>query len=823
MPDKKSPADSRETPVDVIINRIRRPLRLALTAGESKDKNIQGLPELVNEQVGLALKHNLTGQRPEWVALKHQFEHFNDLAAADRRVRLLAAVEILDRLGVREFPPKTVASVKSIYRGDSLKIQWDSSVQYLKGVGPHRARRFEEIGIRTAEDLLFYIPWRYDDRSRIVPVGELTPGSESTIAGVVQATRLMITSRRKFKIFEAVIGDNTGSVTVKWFNQPYLQKVIENGKRIMVSGKLKVSRYRGGAPEIENPIFEILDEDEPTEGLNTGRIVPVYHERSGWTNRQLRSLIHALLENGLPGLPEILPQRTLAGHSLIPIGDAFREIHFPEKGTSLEALNEGRTRAHHRLVFDEFLLLQLGIGLKRREAVHEADGTAFKTEGPLLGRFLEALPFSLTGEQTRVLDEIKRDMGRSRPMNRLLQGDVGCGKTVVATASMIIAADNGFQSALMAPTEILAEQHYTTFSNWLKPLGLRCEVLTSGRGKTEIREVLRAVEAGEVAIVIGTHALIQNDVRFRKLGMVVVDEQHKFGVLQRSVLRKKGYHPDVLVMTATPIPRTLALTVHGDLDLSVIRELPKGRSGIDTMYFSGVQRAKAYALVAREVARGRQAYVVYPLVEESEKLDLQSAVEMAGRFQKEVFPTLRVGLLHGQMKSEEKEKTMAAFKSGDIQILVSTTVIEVGIDVSNATVMVVENAERFGLSQLHQLRGRVGRGPEKSFCVLISGHAVSQDARKRLKVMVSHSDGFVIAEEDLLIRGPGEFFGTRQSGLPEFRVANILRDGALLETAREEAARILEGDPGLSSPENAELRKALLRKWGDRLELFTVS
>ncbi|HSG05787.1 MAG TPA: DEAD/DEAH box helicase, partial [Nitrospiria bacterium] len=405
-------------------------------------------------------------------------------------------------------------------------------------------------------DLLMYIPWRYDDRSRIVSIGELTPGSEPTVSGVVQATRLTITSRRKFKIFEALIGDSTGSVTVKWFNQPYLQKVIEKGKRIMVSGKLKPSRYRGFALEIENPVFEILDDDEPAEGLNAGRIVPVYHERSGWTSRQLRSLIHSVLENGLAGLPETLSSAVRDRLGLIPIGEAFRGVHFPENGTALQELNDGVTAAHHRLVFDEFLLLQLGIGLKRREAVEEADGTAFKTDGPLLRRFLKSLPFSMTGGQERVLSEIKRDMGRSRPMNRLLQGDVGCGKTVVASAAMLIAADNGFQSALMAPTEILAEQHYLTFSHWLAPLGLRCEVLSSGRPKAETREVLRAVEAGDVAVVIGTHALIQNDVRFRKLGAVVVDEQHKFGVLQRSVLRKKGYHPDVLVMTATPIPRT---------------------------------------------------------------------------------------------------------------------------------------------------------------------------------------------------------------------------------------------------------------------------
>ncbi len=696
-------------------------------------------------------------------------------------------------------------------------------MQYVKGVGPKRAEWLDRLGIRTLEDLLYFLPWRYEDRSRLKPVAQLVPGQELTVCVVVQSTHLTVTSRRRFKIFEMLAGDESGSIRVKWFNQPYLQKVFQNGQRLMLTGKVKVNRYQGRGLEIENPVYEILDDEAATVGLHTGRIVPVYHETQGLTSRPVRSLIKAVLEEYASRLPEILPSSFIQSHQFPPLSEALGRAHFPLEGTSLELLNEGRSEAHRRLAFDELFLLQLGLGLKRRQASEESEGTSFQVDGPYVQRFLAGLPYQLTGAQTSVLEEIKRDMARPHPMNRLLQGDVGCGKTVIALAAMMIAADNGYQAALMAPTEILAEQHYLTVKQWLKPFNLPCILLTSGRPKRETSRALKTIAAGEPAFVIGTHALIQEEVRFGRLGLVVVDEQHKFGVMQRALLRKKGVRPDVLIMTATPIPRTLALAVHGDLDLSVIDELPKGRAPIETRLFYESKRVHAYALLAGQAAEGRQAYIVYPLIEESEKTDLKAAVQMADHLQREVFPSLKIGLLHGRMPMEEKEQVMEAFKNREIQILVATTVIEVGIDVPNATVMIIEHAERFGLSQLHQLRGRVGRGIHRSYCVLMAAAPVSEEAKWRLGTMVRSHDGFVIAEEDLAIRGPGEFFGTRQSGLPELRVANILRDAKLLEEAREEAWTLLSSDPQMSKPEHAALKAALARKWRGRLELFTVS
>jgi len=718
-----------------------------------------------------------------------------------------------------------------------------------------RAEWLDRLGIRTLEDLLYYLPWRYEDRSVLRPVAQLTPGHEATVSVVVQSTHLTVTSRRRFKIFEMLAGDESGSIRVKWYNQPYLQKVFKNGQRLMLTGAVKVNRYQGRGLEIDNPVYEIMDEEAASVGLHTGRIVPIYHETQGLTSRAVRSLIRSVLDKYASRLPEILPPSVIQVHRLVPLRDALALAHFPsfEKGDGfgmeeavsppvprapalpapepdargipsyLESLNQGRSEAHRRLVFDEFFLLQLGLGSKRLRVSEETEGLSFQTDGPFLRRFLAGLPYQLTGAQKIVLEEIKRDMARPHPMNRLLQGDVGCGKTVVALAAMMIAADNGYQAALMAPTEILAEQHFLTVKTWLKPLGISCLLLTGGQSKRDADRARKAIASGEPAFVIGTHALIQEEVSFGRLGFVVVDEQHKFGVLQRARIRKKGSNPDVLIMTATPIPRTLALTVHGDLDLSVIDELPRGRAPIETRLFFESKRSQAYALLAGQAAEGRQAYVVYPIIEESEKTDLKAAVQMAEHLQREIFPSLKIGLLHGRMPMEEKEAVMEAFKKKEIQVLVATTVIEVGIDIPNATVMIIEHAERFGLSQLHQLRGRVGRGSHRSYCVLMAAGPSSDEAKRRLGTMVRSQDGFVIAEEDLAIRGPGEFLGTRQSGLPELRVANILRDAKVLEEAREEAWTLLSGDPTLSKPEHAALKAAVERKWKGKLELFTVS
>jgi ATP-dependent DNA helicase RecG len=817
---------SKAETLEAILDRIQKPIRYAVQKNFAHLMKIQGLAGFVTQQVQAALAQTLSEETArDWARLKDLFTDYDQLIEGARRDRLRRAQELLEILSqsgtacIGPDPPRVPDP--SGLPPDA--VLWDRPIQYLKGVGPKRAEWLARLGIKTLEDFLYYLPWRYEDRSRLKSIAQVIPGEEQTVCGVVQSTHLTITSRRGFKIVEMLLGDESGSILVKWFNQPYLQKRFKTGQRLMLFGRVAVNPRRGRGLEIENPVYEFLDDETPAVGLHSGRIVPIYHETHGLTSRPVRSLMKTILEEYAPGLREMLPQSVLKAHHLIPLSEALPRAHFPSAGTSLEVLNQGRSDAHRRLAFDELFLLQLGLGLKRRETAEEPRGTAFDTEGPYLRRFLEGLPYRLTSAQSAVLGEIKRDMARPHPMNRLLQGDVGCGKTVVALAAMVIAVDNGYQAVLMVPTEILAEQHYLSLKRWFAPFKRPCLLLTGGQSKGESAKALRFAASDEPAFVVGTHALIQGEVRFGRLGLVVVDEQHKFGVMQRALLREKGYHPDVLIMTATPIPRTLALTVHGDLDLSVIDELPQGRAPIETRLCYESKRSQAYALVAEQVAQGRQAYVVYPIVEESEKTDLKAATQMADHLQREVFPSMTVGLLHGRMRMDEKERVMEAFKNGRIQILVATTVIEVGIDVPNATVMVIEHAERFGLSQLHQLRGRVGRGRHRSYCLLLAAARVSEEGRRRLNTMVRSHDGFVIAEEDLAIRGPGEFFGTRQSGLPELRVANILRDAKLLEAAREEAWKMLSRDPQLTRPEHAALKAALARKWKGKLELFTVS
>jgi len=812
-------------PLGTLLGRLQKPIRYAVQKNFAHIMKVRGLGAFVTQQVQKALDGNPSVEETRSLAeLGALFADYDRLPEEARQGRLHKAQGVLSRLsrcssispaGGR-LPPGEESPLRET-------VSWDRPVQYLKGVGPKRAEWLGRLGIQTLEDLLTFLPWRYEDRSRLKSVAELVPDQEQTVCVVVQSTHLTVTSRRRFRIFEMVAGDETGSIRIKWFNQPYLQKVFKNGQRVMLTGKTVISRYGGRGLEIDNPVHEILDENSEAVGLHSGRIVPVYHETQGLTSRPIRSLVRHVLNEYADHLPEFLPASVLKPLRLLDLADALRLAHFPPEDGSIERLNQGRSEAHRRLAFDELFLLQLGLGLKRRQASDESPGISFRTDGRYLRRFLAGLPYDLTGDQRAVLDQIRGDMERPHPMNRLLQGDVGCGKTIVALAAMMIAADNGYQAALMVPTEVLAEQHFLTVLPFLKPINLPCHLLTQGQPKRERSRTLKAVAEQKPGFVIGTHALIQENIHFGRLGLVVVDEQHKFGVMQRAQLRKKGYRPDVLIMTATPIPRTLALTVHGDLDLSVIHEMPKGRSPIETQLYYESKRPAVYSLLAREVAEGRQAYIVYPLVEESEKMDLKAATRMVDHLRREVFPSLNIGLLHGRMPMEEKEGAMAAFKNRQTQILVATTVIEVGIDVPNATVMVIEHAERFGLSQLHQLRGRVGRGSHRSHCILMTSGRVSDEAKRRLGAMVRSLDGFVIAEEDLAIRGPGEFFGTRQSGLPELRVANILRDAELLETARDEARKLLEADPFLERPEHIALKAGLSRKWKEKLELFTVS
>jgi ATP-dependent DNA helicase RecG len=605
--------------------------------------------------------------------------------------------------------------------------------------------------------------------------------------------------------------DGTGYLTAAFFNQPYLEKIFKRGQTLILHGR--VARFRGGPLQMQHPEYEPVEDGED-ETIHTGRLVPIYRLTKGLTQRPLRSLLWRVVEQYAGKVPESLPEALRRRRRLVPLPAALKGIHFPETDDELAA-------ARRRLVFEDFFLLQLGLAI-RRQREGRTRGIVMDPAGELVAHLRRSLPFALTAAQERVWEEIRRDLAAPYAMNRLLQGDVGSGKTIVAAMAILAAVEAGYQTALMAPTEILAEQHYMTLVQLLPSLGVPVALLTGAIKGREREALLEGAAAGTIPCLVGTHALIQEGVEFRRLGLAVVDEQHRFGVVQRAMLRKKGDNPHVLVMTATPIPRTLALTLYGDLDVSVIDEMPPGRQPIKTVVRDEGKRPQIYAFLRKQIEEGHQVYVVCPLVEESEAIDLKAATEMAERLQREVFPDLSVGLLHGRMSLPEKESVMGAFKAGKTHVLVSTTVIEVGIDVPNASVMLVEHAERFGLSQLHQLRGRVGRGPWKSYCILLASGTPGAEARRRLAALGESQDGFRIAEVDLKLRGPGEFFGTRQSGLPEFRVADLLRDGRVLEEARQEAFPLVGADPDLRQPEHRSLRQALLARWRGKIELASV-
>jgi ATP-dependent DNA helicase RecG len=688
----------------------------------------------------------------------------------------------------------------------------DTPLQFVKGVGPQRAKLYEKLGLETVGDALLHLPRRHEDRSELTPLGRLAVGpAPRTCAGTVAGVSPPPRGRPQVPLF-VTLRDATGFLRAVWFGQPYLARVFRRGQRLIVHGKIQPPNRGSGALEMRVDDYEIV-EDAEDETLHTGRLVPVYPSTAGLQQRPLRALMKRLVDTHAASVPEPLPAAVLARRQLLPLGEALRVGHFP-------ATEAERAAGMRRLVFDDFLILEVGLAV-RRHREGRRPGLSLNPPGELARRLRAGLPFALTAAQERVWKEIRADMAAPYPMNRLLQGDVGSGKTLVACLAIVTAVEAGYQAALMAPTEILAEQHALTLGRLLAPLGVEVTVLTNAtRGKAR-RERLEALRAGAVGCVVGTHALVQKAVGFKRLGLAVVDEQHRFGVVQRAVLRGKGESPDVLVMTATPIPRTLALTLYGDLDVSVLDEMPPGRQRIVTGVRDEKGRGRVYAFLREQMQAGRQVYVVYPLVEESEALDLRAATDMASRLQSEVFPEFRVGLLHGRMSFGEKDAVMSEFRSGAIQLLVSTTVIEVGIDVPNATVMLVEHAERFGLSQLHQLRGRVGRGSEKSYCILMS-QAASEEARRRLAAMEETSDGFRIAEADLGIRGPGDFIGTRQSGLPSFRVADLVRDAAVLEEARKEAFALVAADPDLARPEHRALRAGVLARWRGKLDLASV-
>lgn len=702
----------------------------------------------------------------------------------------------------------------------------DASLEKLQGVGPRLLQKLEKLGLQTIEDALYHLPMRYEDRRQLHSIAQLRDGHQEVFIGTVLAAGETVTSRSRRRIYEIIVGDDSGKISLKWFRyrKTWLQRRFPVGQQAIFIGEVK--RF-GSLREIHHPDAEAVPPGADIEQLlrrdplNFGRILPVYPATEGLSQRQLRKIWFGLIEHYADHADSVIPDELRRHHDLLSTEAALREIHWPSAERDPVELNQGRDPARTTLVFEELFYLELGLAIKR-SGVELEPGRAFQLSHKYTIPLNKMLPFRLTGAQRRVLREIKEDMLAPHPMHRLLQGDVGSGKTLVALMTALIAIENHAQVALVTPTEILAEQHFRTFHPWMRELGLSTALLLGSLPATEKSRLHEQISRGKVDLIVGTHAVLQEGVNFQDLGLGIIDEQHRFGVRQRSLLKHKGVNPDILVMTATPIPRTLSMTLYGDLAVSVIDELPPGRKPVTTRVYPCAERIRVHEMMRRELSAGRQAYVVFPLVDESEKSDLQAASAAAENFSEQIFPEMTVGLLHGRLKTEEKEKIMRRFRDGEIQLLVATTVIEVGVDVPNATIMLVEHADRFGLSQLHQLRGRVGRGAEKSFCWLIPSQNYSEDAARRLKVMEETEDGFRLAEADLEIRGPGDFLGTRQAGLPDFRVASLIRDQKILERARRAAFEYVEETNRLHDTAARGVKNELLRRWGGRLELATI-
>ena len=682
----------------------------------------------------------------------------------------------------------------------------------MKGVGPRKAADLKRAGLVTVEDLLYRLPFRYEDRSRMQPISSLRPGTKAAVLGEIKTANVSITRRRGFRIFHAVIADASGSIRCTWMNQAFLADILKPHLQVVVFGDVKLDST---GLHFMNPEYELVSED--LSSVRTARIVPFYEKTGTVTPNMQRRIVRQALDQLPPDIFDPLPPGMRDRLGLVPRRVAVEESHFPPNEASVDELNAFRTPPQQRLIFEEFFLFQLGHAWRRHETSVEPKPWVPTVDDRIRQSAASVLPFKLTPGQRQAVKEIVDDMRSPAPMHRLLQGDVGAGKTIVALLAAIVAMENGLQVAFMAPTEILANQHFSNIARMLASSRFRVDLLTGSTPGLQKHTVTSHIERGSTHLVVGTHALVQEAVTFHKLGLVIIDEQHRFGVEQRATLREKGLRPDVLLMTATPIPRTLALTDYSELEVSKITDLPPGRKPVRTLVKPESRRDEVFALIREELDRGRQAYVIYPLVEESEKIDLRSATEMADHLQAEVFPAYRVALLHGRMKQDAKDHVMQSFIAGHVQVLVSTTVVEVGVDVPNASVMVVEHAERFGLSQLHQLRGRVGRGAWESYCVLLYQAPWTDDARERLKTMASTTDGFVIAERDLELRGPGDVFGTRQSGLPKLRTGDLVRDRDIMESAHHEARRLVE-EGGLSE----ELRSFVQQRWQEQFGLIEV-
>lgn len=803
------------------LEQARNVLELEARKGYQDSSAANGVAEFVGERIARLLPRlDDEGQRVlrEVDALVSSYGRMTPVTreqCATEALRQLSGLASTVRLNVRASgreptPPRRRSPSRRTSSGPTQPRSGikslDESVQYLPGVGPGRARQLEQLGVTTIRDLLYLFPRRYIDYSRLDPIAGLRFGEISTVQGEV-VDIISRPTRTGRPMVDVVVQDQTGLIHAIFFS-PYIEQQLRPGMRISLSGR--VDQLRGQLC-FKSPEWEELS----AEAVHTGRIVPVYPLTRGLYQKTMRRIVRIALDVGLGLVEDHLPAETLerVNPPLIPLRDALSWIHYPE-GDTIDEARRRWVRAKSRLAFDELLLMQLGL-LQRKQAVERLPGNSIIVEREQIDQFIATLPFELTAAQERAIDEVLHDMALTYPMSRLLQGDVGSGKTVVAATAALVAVRAGYQAALMAPTELLAEQHLRSLTRLYEPLPAnerpRVGLITGSATATERRELYAAISTGYLQIVVGTHALIQELVEFERLGLAIIDEQHRFGVEQRGTLRSKGVEPDILVMTATPIPRSLALTLHGDLDVSTLDELPPGRQPIETRWVRGRERDRAYEFVRDQVSRGYQAFIVFPLVEESEAVDARAAVEEHERLSKQVFPDLRVGLLHGRMRPSEKDEVMLAFRDRELDVLVTTSVVEVGIDIPNATVMLIENADRFGLAQLHQFRGRVGRGEGKSYCLLVADN-VSEEGRTRLEAMVDSQDGFRLAQIDLEMRGPGDMFGTRQSGLPELTMAN-LADVRDLERARTEAARLLSDDPDLAAEDHRPLRARVEAVW----------
>ena len=836
-----------------ILTALEKPLKFASSKNFANLDKIKALDQLAGDLTLKALSLPLSGAQSKAVEnIRDLFKTYESLDFGQKQKVIESSLKIIERLrnidshlSSQNKQQGTVTTVDVPIResdisfsetevGGSVQSENISEIpiQFVKGVGPRIASMLKKKDVETVEDALNYFPRAYEDRRTIKKISKLIPGQRQTVIGTIMLAGKIRTKSRS--LYQVVISDGTGTVTLVWFqfNEKYLRTAYKKGASIILTSEVTLG-YRDTL-QIVHPRpedIEVIDEGEEIDedNIHFNRIVPIYPLTEGLKQRRMRRIMKFVVDKYGSLIRSFMPSEIVKKRDILDYGPALKRVHFPDDQDKAIDLFDQKSvyesKPHRTVSYSEFFLTEIGLAIKKRD-VAKLSGIAFSPTGELTDNLLNNLPFDLTSAQKRVISEIEKDMRSKTPMNRLLQGDVGSGKTIVAVLSILKAVESGYQAVLMAPTEILAEQHLASVLEYVRGMGLRVVFLKSGLSKSEKNTYYKAIMSGEAQIAVGTHALIQDKVDFKNLGLVVIDEQHRFGVMQRAELMSKGLNPDVLVMTATPIPRTLALTVYGDLDVSVLDELPPGRKEIKTKvyYDQKGSREKAYNTVRKEIEKGRQAYVVYPMIEESENPDFKNvkyATQMAEELQNEIFPNYKVGLLHGRMKAEEKQAVMKRFISHHLDILVATTVIEVGVDVPNSTVMVVENAERFGLTQLHQLRGRIGRGGYDSYCILISSFKRSEDAEKRLTIMEETTDGFKIAEADLTIRGPGDFLGTKQSGLPQFRFANLIRDARILSEAREDAFDIVKKDPELSK--YPELLEQVLSNWGELLELGGIS